>query len=262
MTLAKRVKFCRMDYAGQFSVVIPTLQRSDDLRTIVDQCAAHPLVAEVLVINNATDALTFDSPKVRVLDQGRNIYVNPAWNLGAREARAEFPSIINDDILFEDGALTHAQRALRSRRFGVIGPAQDAFNRPAHGRRRVKIAPFFSFKGSFGTFMCLRRADYNPIPEEMRIWGGDDWLFLTQSRPNGVLSGYRFDTEMGTSSGSPEFQALRAAELASARPILMPLYRTRWWHRPVEYLDRIRRFRKRFERSGYPGTQAPTLGSK
>lgn len=252
VTLAKRVKFCRMDYAGQFSVVIPTLQRSDDLRTVVDQCAAHPLVAEVLVINNATDPLAFESPKVRVLDQGRNIFVNPAWNLGAREARGEYLAIINDDILFEDGALTHAQRALRSRRFGVIGPAQDAFNRPAHGRRRVKIAPFFSFKGSFGTFMCLRRADYTPIPEEMRIWGGDDWLFLTQSRPNGVLSGYRFDTEMGTSSGSPEFQALRAAELATARPILMPLYRTRWWHRPVEYLDRIRKFSKRLRRSDDP----------
>lgn len=251
-----------MDYAGQFSVVIPTLQRSDDLHAIVDQCAAHPHVAEVLVINNATAPLTFDSPKVQVLDQGRNVYVNPAWNLGARQARAEFLAIINDDVLFEDGALTHARRALRSRRFGVIGPAEDSFNRPAHGRRRVKIAPFFSFRGSFGTFMCLRRADYTPIPEEMRIWGGDDWLFLTQSRPNGVLSGYRFDTEMGTSSGSPEFQALRAAELASARPILMPLYRTRWWHRPVEYLDRLRKLSKRLKRSENPVVHATPKGSE
>ena len=251
-----------MDYAGQFSVVMPTLQRSDVLRTIVDRCAAHLLLAAVFVINNATDALASDSPKVRVLNQGRNIYVNPVSNLGAHEARADFLAIINDDVPFEDGALTHARRALRSHRVRVIGPAQDAFNRPAHGSRRVKIAPIISFKGSFGTFRCLRRADYNRISDEMRIWGGNYWLFPTQSRPNGVLSGYGFDPEMGTSSDSPEFQALRAAELASARPLLMPLYWTRWWHRPVEYLDRVRKLSKRLKRSENPVAQATARGSE
>ena len=237
-----------MSFRGQFSVVIPTLQRSGDLHAIVEQCAAHPLVAEVLVINNAPAPLEFESGKARVLDQGENIFVNPAWNLGAREARGEYLAIINDDVLFEDEALTHAHRALRRGMFGVIGPAQDGFNTAPHGRRRVRVAPFFSFKGSFGTFMCLRAEDYVPIPEEMKIWGGDDWLFLQQRKPNGVLAGYRFDTEMGTSSGSPEFQALREAELAAARPILMPLYRTRWWHRPVEYLDRARKLTGRAPR--------------
>lgn len=57
-----------MDYAGQFSVVIPTLQRSDDLHAVVELCAAHPLVAEVLVINNAPALLEYGSSKVRVLD--------------------------------------------------------------------------------------------------------------------------------------------------------------------------------------------------
>lgn len=149
-----------MNYRGLFSVVIPTLQRSDDLHAVVELCAAHPLVAEVLVINNAPAPLTFGSGKVRVLDQSENIFVNPAWNLGAREATGEYLAIINDDILFDPAALTHAHRALRRGLFGVIGPAQDGFNTPAHGRRRIRIAPFFSFKGSFGTFMCLRREDY------------------------------------------------------------------------------------------------------
>ena len=88
--------------SGRFSVVIPTLQRSDDLDAIVKQCAAHPLVFEVLVINNSPRPLVWESAKVRVLQQERNIYVNPAWNLGAREARGEFLAIVNDDVRFDD----------------------------------------------------------------------------------------------------------------------------------------------------------------
>ncbi|WP_198391955.1 glycosyltransferase family 2 protein [Brevibacterium yomogidense] len=223
-----------------FTVVIPTLQRSPDLDDIVTQCAQHALVHEVIVVNNTDPPLRWDLPKVRVLNLGRNIFVNPAWNLGAREAASQLLALINDDVRFEDDALTHAYQVLHRGWFGVIGPDEGSFNRSPRGRRRVRIAPFFSFKGNFGTFMCMRVRDYVPVPKALRIWGGDDWLFLQQRKPNGVLAGYRFDTEMGTTSGSPEFQKLRKDELDAARPILMPLYRTRWWHRPVEYLDRLR----------------------
>ena len=66
----------------RFSVVIPTLQRATELRPLVDVCAAHPLVGEVIVVNNASAPLSWESPKVRVLHQEANIYVNAAWNLG------------------------------------------------------------------------------------------------------------------------------------------------------------------------------------
>lgn len=223
-----------------FSVIIPTLQRSAELRPLVEQCAAHPLVAEVLVINNATGPLHWPSPKVRVLHQERNIFVNPAWNLGVREASAQWLAIVNDDVRFDDDVFDYVAKLLRRGCYGIIGPDPSCFERLRSGRIRHRIAPFFSFKGPFGTFMCMRRTDYVPIPEEMRIWGGDDWLFMRQRKPNAVLLSARFETDMGTTSASPEFQALRQTELERCRPILMPLYRTRWWHRPVEYLDRIR----------------------
>lgn len=90
----------------QFSVVIPTLQKSSRLEEVVSICTDHPLVHEVLVINNAQQPLTLNSPKVRVLQQEQNIYVNPAWNLGAREARGEYLAIVNDDVIFDPEALT------------------------------------------------------------------------------------------------------------------------------------------------------------
>lgn len=114
------------DGRGRFSVVIPTLQRSEDLWAIVNQCAAHSRVLEVLVVNNAPTPLVWESPKVRVLQQQRNIYVNPAWNLGAREARGDFLAIVNDDVRFDDAAFDLAARGLRW--FGVVGPDRSCFS--------------------------------------------------------------------------------------------------------------------------------------
>ena len=68
----------------------------------------HPTVREVIVVNNHPDPLDFGRENVRVLQQERNIYVNPAWNLGAREARGKYLAILNDDVLFEPELLDAA----------------------------------------------------------------------------------------------------------------------------------------------------------
>ena len=109
---------------------------------------------------------------MRVLQQAENIYVNPAWNLGAREAKAEFLAIVNDDVRFGDEVFAVARRGLRW--FGVVGPDRSTFTLPSPDRVRLRPARPTATTFEFGTFMCLRRRDYLPIPETMRIWGGDD----------------------------------------------------------------------------------------
>ena len=225
-----------------FSVIIPTLQRSPELWPLVDQCAQHPLVFEVLVINNARETLSWTHDNVRVLDQHSNIFVNPAWNLGVSEARAEWVAIINDDVRFKDEALSHAARILRSRHFGIVAPDRSCFapGSTHHGVRH-RVASFGNYY--FGTFMCLRKDDYVRIPEEMQIWGGDDWLFTQQRKPSAVLIDTPFVTEMSTTTSSPEIARMRDAEQAICDQLLLPLYGTRWWHRPVSALAWARRTR-------------------
>lgn len=232
-------------FRGRFSVVIPTLQKSSRLDEVVAICAEHPLVLEVLVINNAPQPLTWESPKVRVLQQEQNIFVNPAWNLGASEARGEYLAIVNDDVVFDPEAFTYTARILRRGRFGIVGPGRSSFTELTSTRPRHRLARGSGTIFGFGTFMCMRRADYIPIPEEMRIWGGDDWLVLNQRRPPAALLGVRFRTEMGTSSGSPAIQALRASEQETADRVLAPLAGIRWWHRLVRWADTAREVRHR-----------------
>ncbi|MEV7100382.1 glycosyltransferase family 2 protein [Micrococcus luteus] len=233
-------------HRGRFSVIIPTLQKADELPGLVEQCAAHPRVLEVIVVNNAPTPLSWESPKVRVLQQERNIFVNPAWNLGAREASGEFLAIVNDDVRFDDAAFSLAARGLRW--FGVVGPDRSCFVQSGLERPRLRLARSSATMFGFGTFMCVRRSDYIPIPEEMRIWGGDDWLISQQRRPPGVILGVPFATEMGTTSGTLEAQLLRAEEQAVADRILLPLEGSRWWHRPFRALDEIREIRHQLKR--------------
>lgn len=233
-------------YAGRmrgqppFTVIVPTLQRSPRLAEVLDRCLEHPLVLEVIVINNAGTPIDREHPKLRVLDQGRNIFVNPAWNLGAREARGELLAIVNDDVLFEDEALTRAARILRRGVFGIVGPDRSTFHPGAGGRIGHRLARPDATTRYYGTFLCLRRRDYRPVPAELKIWGGDDWLVTMSPRPPAVLIRTPFVTDMSTTSRAPEFQRMFAAERAATVRLVDSRRGERWWHRPQQVLVDLR----------------------
>lgn len=227
-----------------FSVIIPTLQRSGELPELVEMCVQHALVREVIIINNAPQELVIESAKVSVLDQPENIYVNPAWNLGVSRASGEYIAIINDDLLFDPIAFDISASILKNNIFGIVGPDKSCFDKDQELRPGYRIARRANTVHGYGTFMALRRNNYSRIPEEMRIWGGDDWLIATSPRPPACLVGVRFETEMGTTSSSSEFQQFRASETAIADRIVGSV-KQRWWRRPLDAVEHIRIVRHR-----------------
>lgn len=240
---------------SEFSVIIPTLQRAKELHELVEMCAAHPRVLEVLVINNAPEALAWESPKVRVLQQAENIYVNPAWNLGAREAQGRFLAILNDDIEMQADVFDYAARVLRRGHFGILGPDSTCFSHDGGGRMFVRPEPGQGLH--FGTAMFMRRSSYVPIPEDMLIWGGDDWLIHHAPMPPAVILGARFRTEMSVSSRSETIQRLWEDNWEASRRRLGRMLpegigrgdvAARWWHPlrpPYRALQRTRNLFRR-----------------
>lgn len=189
---------------GMFAVVIPTLQQSPLLDQLVAQYCAHPLVAEVVIINNASPTpLVIDDPKVKIVDPGGNIFVNPAWNLGVEESWAGHLIISNDDLLLPDGLIDSVAGRLGDR-VGIIGAHFHCFEQPPSG---LRFHPAYDRTFAFGTVMFMARADYVRIPEELKIWYGDDWLFNHQRRPNLVFSGVEIVSPMSVTSGQPRFNA-------------------------------------------------------
>ncbi|MGV3246344.1 glycosyltransferase family 2 protein [Rothia sp. 11254D007CT] len=225
---------------GKFSVIIPTLQRSQYLYKFVDLCEKHQLVGEVIIVNNSDKPIVLSGKKVKVLDQGKNIFVNPAWNRGAKEARYEYLAIVNDDLLCDPAAFDISAKILEKNVFGIVGPDKSCFDNPAL-RPRVRLARIRPTVDGFGTFMCLRRSNYIEIPDSLKIWGGDDILIQFQNRPPGVLIGVPFETEMSTTSGDPSFQGMRQKEHERTIQILDESFGSKWWHKPFNfYNSRVR----------------------
>lgn len=214
-----------------FSVIIPTLQRARELPDLVALCAAHPAVREVLVINNHPSPLVFEQENVRVLQQERNIFVNPAWNLGAREAVADHLAIINDDVLFDPVVLDIAAEFVVKPRHGILALEGTFLNRERATRPRLRIAGSNLIGNSFGMFMCLRKENYVPIPEELKVWGGNDWLFFHQPWPNWALMGPLVRSEVSVTSSAGEFQRMLEAEGTRAKELVRQMYGSRWWRR-------------------------------
>lgn len=188
-----------------FSVVIPTLQRATTLPMLLERLERSPAVAEVIVINNAARPLAVTGNKIMVLDQTENLFVNPAWNLGVAYATAPYLALCNDDIVFPTAVFDRIALLLR-RRVGIVGPDTSCFQTApdrCHPRfRRVLRRPF-----GYGTLMCLRRDAYTQIPDSLKIWYGDDYLFWSQPHRNFSFSGVGIQTQMGTTASAPEFSA-------------------------------------------------------
>ena len=199
---------------SEFSVIIPTLQRAKELHELVEQCAAHPRVLEVLVINNAPEPLAWESPKVRVLQQAENIYVNPAWNLGAREARGKYLAILNDDISFAPALFDRVAWALRLPGVGIVGASFRCFTE-ASGHR-LRLRPARHRPDAFGTAMFMRAERYIPIPDALLIYYGDDWLFQAQTRLNMKITDFTVRTPGSVTSKDRSFDGVKGQDRAWA----------------------------------------------
>ena len=219
--------------AARFTIVIPTLQRSPLLPELVVELAASPQVHEILVINNAGHPADFGLAKCRVINLPENIFVNAAWNLGAREARTPLLGLVNDDVLLDRRILGPIARRL-DRGSGIIGPAPSMV-RDVHAPRRMRpqrpfFVPIYERPYAFGTAMFLRRDDYLQIPDDLKVWRGDDYLFRRQTKRNRAMYGIDIRTHMSTTSGDPAFDAIKEADMEAFQQFHADdPYRLRFW---------------------------------
>ena len=73
-----------------FSVIIPTMWRSMRLLGMLHRLYNSDDVDEIILIDNDKDSrFSFENKKIKILEQDENIFVNPAWNLGVKEAKNE-----------------------------------------------------------------------------------------------------------------------------------------------------------------------------
>lgn len=141
------------------------------LTELIQQDVIH----EIIIINNkknkTPDWKILENPKINLIDQEHNIYVNPAWNLGVELAKFDYVCLLNDDILFDTNIFDAILPVLDNDDCGLYG--LNMFS----NSDKLKLTRAHERCWGFGCLMIMKKKNYLQIPSELQILYGDDYLF-------------------------------------------------------------------------------------
>lgn len=132
-------------------------------------------VGEVLVIDNNTSLKPtnlISYAKVKYITQEKNIYVNPAWNLGVRWSSYNNICVSNDDVIFDTDVFKFIQPHLNK---GVYGMSTGNYYGVGKGQP-YEINKITTRPWGWGCLFFIQKWNWRPIDERLRIACGDDWL--------------------------------------------------------------------------------------
>ncbi len=183
----------------ELTVIIPTLQKNPLLPLLLRNLHDDACVKEVIVIDNSCLSFDFPSEKITVVSVDENIFVNPAWNLGMQHCKTEYWCLMNDDIMLCKGFCSRVLNLLDAS-MGLIGIMGDYVKCVDLQGYSTAIPPtddlFFREMTHlcywFGIAMFGHKSAYSPIPEDLKVFYGDNYLLhvnRTQKRPCYAICG-------------------------------------------------------------------------
>lgn len=186
-----------------YSVIIPTLWYQDliDFREVLENLESSNFVTEIILIDNDPN---FDEDikknvlssinKLMHIRMHENIFVNPAWNKGVEISKSDWIVILNDDfwsnpkvseIIYwhfnqenkEDSLFGIHSHCYPS--FGDVTGYKDNFE---DGTFRTLETPAIEISQEglglgWGCLLILNKKNWKPIPDELKIWCGDDFIY-------------------------------------------------------------------------------------
>ena len=195
----------------KYSIVIPTLWKSDRTKKLLSDLNECEYVDEIIVINNQlTDVLDGKVEKVRHVSFGKNIYVNPAWNLGIELAKNESIALLNDDINFDPNIFGLITNDILNQ-YGIIGMGEGNYR----GNIDEERGPYLDVwqpgvnDWGWGCFIMLNRTNWIEIPNNIKIWYGDNFIKDVNPSSKAVLRNFKVDTEMSTTSDEPIWDEIK-----------------------------------------------------
>lgn len=193
---------------GKFSIVIPTLWKSNRTKKLLSDLNECEYVDEIIVIDNTLTEITDNVVgKIRTVSFGENIYVNPAWNWGIHNAKNAFVALINDDINFNPNIFEVINNDILHQ-FGIIGMGEGNYKSlNIEGDPILEVWKPGVNDWGWGCFIMLNRKYWIDIPNNIKIWYGDNIIKDVNPSPKAVLRNFRVETEMSTTSDETQWDA-------------------------------------------------------
>ena len=191
---------------GKFSIVIPTLWKSDRTKRLISDLQECEYVDEIIIIDNSYDGYQDTLVgKIRFVSFGGNIYVNPAWNKGIQLARNNQIALLNDDINFNPNIFEVITEDVLNQ-FGIIGMGEGNYKSlNIDGDPILDVWQPHKNDWGWGCFIMFDKKYWIDIPDNIKIWYGDNFIKDINPAPKACLRNFRVDTEMSTTSDDKEW---------------------------------------------------------
>jgi hypothetical protein len=189
---------------NKFSVIIPTLWKSNFIYKLLDDLESSSYVGEIILIDNNNE---YDKhiekyyTKINLVRSETNLYVNPSWNIGANLAKYENLVICNDDINFDaDSTLSYISTVIDD--VDIIGLDINNFYSDKCDPMLKKIE---GRPSCWGCLMFIKKNKWIYIPESLKIACGDDFLLKSYSDNAYMITNISVDGEISATSILPDF---------------------------------------------------------
>lgn len=215
------------------SIIIPTLLRCEEnLYRLLDTLIIDNSVDEIIVINNSLKSLNYQDEKLKIINPNENIYVNPAWNLGIKEAKNEIIGLLNDDIMICEDFCSKIKPLIKKEN-GIYGIDENfvkivdkTFLPP---KQKIQIKPINYRPSGFGVAMFFHKDSYYEIPSELKIMFGDDWLIQQnkkEKKQNLIISGQTVNHLGSISSSNTKLNPICKNDIKIYKKFMI-----KWYHR-------------------------------
>jgi len=217
----------------RISVVIPTLQKNKELLiNLLSTLEQDKSVDEILLIDNSLQGLDYTNSKLRTIIPNENMYVNPSWNFGVKEARNDIVALLNDDITITSDFCSRVAEEINPN-MGCVGFNIDNIRvtheiQQAIGGTKLCVEPSEYRGNHWGIAIFFYKSSYLEIPNDLKIFCGDDWIFMQSkkyNRQNYQISGQDIYHYGSLTSASKSLSAIGDKDRALYRR-----YTRKWWN--------------------------------
>lgn len=198
----------------KYSVIIPTLWKSNRTRKLILDLVESQYVDEVIIIDNSNmeecNKLSTIYSKLRLVSKGENIYVNPAWNWGIELAKNDLIALVNDDINFDTNIFGVIDENVLNQ-FGIVGMGEGNYKEQIDDSKGPYLdvwTPGVNDWG-WGCMILLNKKNWIDIPEDIKIWYGDNIIKDVNPSPKACLRNLKVETEMSTTSDEKEWDEVK-----------------------------------------------------
>lgn len=185
-------------YDKGLTLCVPTLMAAstEALYYTTKVAIDHPKVAQIIVMDNSEEELfrkwshvtgigVHKHPKVQVINNKVNNYVNPSWNQGMAASKGENTIIVNDDVFVCGEVIDQVAKCMKDNVLCSVDTV-NAYDEKeyTHGYNYHGFGTFStnekfsqSNNNKCGWFFCVRNSIWRDIPKELKYFYGDDLIF-------------------------------------------------------------------------------------